>query len=74
MMGYKITVSKGIAGRIRPNDEIEDWERPRFGFYWWMWIPKIKHNGGRFSKNQTVDVSVMWGCAWLGLIFWPQTK
>jgi len=73
-MKYKFNVSKVIAGRVRPDDIIEDFENPMYGFYWWFWMPQYQSNGGKFKKGQCVDVSVFWLCFSLGLIFWPQTK
>lgn len=68
---YRVTVSRGIAGRTCDNDQIEEWERPRFGFYWWLWMPSLSWNGGRFHRKEIVDVGITWLCFWFGFIFWP---
>jgi len=71
-MKYKVTVSTVMAGKIVPNDIIEDWESPKFGRYWWFWSPCFNSNGGKFKRGDCVDFSVQWLCLSLGLTFWPQ--
>ena len=73
-MKYKINLSKVVAGRVRPDDIIEDFENPKYGFYWWFWLPQYQSNKGKFKKGECVDVSALWLCFSLGLVFWPQTK
>lgn len=73
-MKYKVTISKVMAGRVMPTDTIEDFEDPKYGFYWWFWMPVYQSNGGSFKKGHCVDVSIMWMCFSFGLIFWPQSK
>lgn len=73
-MKYKITVSKVIAGRVKPDDYIGEEENPRFGFYWWFWLPKYTSNGGRFRMGECVDVGLIWLCFSVGVIFWPIHK
>ena len=55
-----------IAGKTT-NEVFEQWEleskhRPRFGRYWWFWMPSISNNGGGFRKNKTTDISFRWLC------------
>lgn len=70
-MGYRVTISKGIAGRVVAADNIEDFEQPKYGFYWWFWLPKFDSNGGSRKRREVVDVSATWLCFWFGFIFWP---
>lgn len=65
-MQRKLHFSWVVAGRVRPSDVIEDFENPRFGFYWWFWLPHVAWNGGKFLKKQTVDFSIMWLCFSVG--------
>ena len=71
-MSYTITVSKVMSGRVKLGDKIEDFERPRYGFYWWFWVPKYSSNNGKFKRNECVDISLIWLCFSVGLIFWPK--
>ena len=75
-MKYKVTVSKGMAGRITATDTIDDYEEPysMYGFYWWFWKPRFNSNSGKFKRNECVDVSIQWLCFWFGFVFWPQTR
>jgi hypothetical protein len=70
-MGYRITAGFGMAGRVSPNDIIEDWESPKFGFYWWFWLPFFKSNGGSLRRRECVDIGVNIFCFWAGVTFWP---
>ncbi len=71
-MDYHATVSKVIAGRVRHDGVIDySFEQPRFGFYWWFWLPRYQSNGGKFKRQEVVDVSIQWLCFSIGLIFWP---
>lgn len=71
-MRYGATFCNVMAGRIKPSDIIDyTYEKPKFGFYWWFWKPTWKTNGGKFKREEVVDVSVMWLCFSIGLIFWP---
>jgi len=74
MTKYTVTISKCMAARVCKNDLIEDFEDPKYGFYWWFWMPLIKDNGGRFKRGECVDVSIMWLCFSFGFIFWPWNK
>jgi hypothetical protein len=70
-MGYRVTVSGVRAGRIAPDDTMGDWERPRFGFYWWFWVPALKSNGGKFSRRECVDINFHIFCFSASVTFWP---
>jgi len=70
-MKYRMTISKGIAGRVKSSDNIEDFENPRYGFYWWFWVPDFSSNGGSKKRREVIDISANWLCFWFGLIFWP---
>lgn len=70
-MKYKLTLSTGMAGRVSPDDNITEDECPRYGFYWWYYIPHISSNGGLISHNKIVNVSFFWLCFWVDFIFWP---
>lgn len=73
-MDYKITFNWGRAGRVRQDDVIEDFEEPRFGFYWWLWLPVFNHNNGIMKNREVVDVSLTWLCFWAGFTLWPRRK
>ena len=73
-MKYRILISKGIAGKILQTDDIEDFSKSKFGRYWFYWLPSINRNGGKFSKNQVVDVDIIWLCFWFGLMFCPTSN
>jgi len=62
------------AGRVQPDDIIDEWERPRFGFYWWFWIPYYHSNGGRFRRGECVDMNLKWFCYSVGVIIWNNPK
>ncbi len=70
-MPYKVTVSKCRAGRVQPDDVIGEYENPKYGFYWWFWKPRYVSNGGKFKREECVDVGLQWLCFSIGLIFWP---
>ena len=73
-MGSRISFSVGRAGRVRPGDEFEEWERPRFGFYWWLWLPQLHWNGGLPWRNDNIDVSLNWLCFWAGFVVWSRPR
>lgn len=73
-MKYYIDYRFIVAGRIQPNDVIEDDERPRFGFYWWFFIPNFNSNGGRFGQDECVYFSLNFLCFSFGLTFYPKLK
>jgi len=74
-MKYNVTISKVMAGRVQPDDIIDhDFENPKYGFYWWFWVPRYRSNGGKFTYDQVVDVSIQWLCFSVGLIFWPNNN
>lgn len=70
-MTYKPTFSGGMAGRHGTNYVPLSGETPRFGFYWWCWLPDIVWNEGRFSRGEVVDVNFIWLCFWCSVTFWP---
>lgn len=70
-MRYDIIFSKGIAGRVARDDVILNDEHPRYGFYWWFFIPKTSSNGGSIFREEVVDVSLHWLCFWVGFTLWP---
>ena len=66
---YDFMLNRGRSGRVMANDDIDyNFERPRFGFYWWFWLPRIKWNGGKFGRDACVDFNVMWLCFWVGFV------
>ena len=68
-VGY---VSVGMAGKVMPNDQIEDWESPKFGRYWWFWTPSFRSNKGKFKLSQNVDYNFHFLCFWLSFTFYYQ--
>ena len=73
-MKYQLTLNKGIAGRIRPDDIIEDFENPKYGFYWWLWVPNYHLNRGIMKSQEVVDVNITWLCFWVGFTLWPNSR
>ncbi len=35
-------------------------ETARHGYYWLFYAPRLRWNGGRFSKNECVDITLQW--------------
>lgn len=71
----KTHLSFVVAGKISPNDSIEDFENPKFGRYWWFWKPCTTWNGGDFNKKECIDFSICWLCFSLGFTsFWVGEK
>ena len=67
-----INFSFVMAGRIQPNDDIGVEEKPKFGFYWWFWLPEINTNGAKLTNpDQCYDISLMLLCFSVGFILWP---
>ena len=67
-----INFSFVVAGRIKPYDEIGADENPKFGFYWWFWMPEINTNGAKLlNPDQCYDISLLFLCFSFGFILWP---
>lgn len=62
------------SGRVMDDDTFADEEGPRYGFYWWFWLPKVKYNGGKFSCQHCVDYGINWLCFHVGLTFYYQGR
>lgn len=76
---YDIHFSGGRAGKYKSLAEFDEWElqqntRPRYGRYWWFWIPNLKSNGGKFDFTDCVDINFHFLCFWLSLTFFPNKK
>ena len=71
----QINFSFVIAGRVQPDDKIDPDEYPRYGFYWWFWIPELNHNGAKFSNpEQCFGLDLLFLCFSVGFILWPITN
>ena len=52
-----------MAGKVCPDDVLEESERPCFGRYWWFWLPRFSTNGGTFRrKDWWVTFQAQWLC------------
>lgn len=71
---YQWSISGGMAGHDYDGTPVEHLcpgQTPRFGFWWWNWMPRIHQNGGKARHIQVVDVSVTWLCFWVSLTGFP---
>ena len=66
----------GVAGRLPKDEDVAYWRclgnNPRFGFYWWRWLPRLGWNGGKLNWDDVVDIYIMWLCFNFGLTLWPK--
>jgi len=75
-MRYRLTFSFGGAGKVEPNEVLDKFslcegQTPRFGFYWWYWLPNWNYNGGRPSRCEVLDFSFHWLRWWGAVTAWP---
>jgi len=49
-----------VAGRICRGFPPPVPRYARFGFYWFFYVPRLCWNGGRFGRNECVDVTLQW--------------
>ena len=68
-----------VAAASSKGVEFEQWEldaksRPRFGRYWWFWLPNLFTNGGRFNAGETTDIVLQWLCFSLSLTVYTRRK
>jgi hypothetical protein len=66
---HNFCFSCGMAGKI-DNSEGNGVEIPRFGRYWWYWLPHIHHNNGKFWKREVTDINFMFMCYWFAITIW----
>lgn len=73
-MSYRISWSIGVADKIPPGETVEFdvyGQTPRFGRWWWFWLPMVNHNDGKFSRREVVDWTLCWLCFAVNVTFWP---
>ena len=74
-VGRKWSVMAGMAGRDYDGTPVEalcEGQKPRFGFWWWYWVPTIHKNQGRLIRRECIDVSLHWLCFWVCLTGFPK--
>lgn len=63
----EITFDCGQAGKHEPNEDLTPYvdgtnQTPRFGYYWWFWLPHLK-----ITK---CEISLWWLNNWICMNFW----
>jgi len=63
----KITTKLVISGKY-----IKDYGqgKPKFGRNWFFFLPRIRWNGGKFWKNEVVDVCFLWFIFCFIITYW----
>jgi hypothetical protein len=64
-----VSIGVGVTGR--GNNGIDT---PWFGFNYGSFLPKVWYNGGRFSRNEVVDVGWCWLCFHGSFTYWGTQK
>ena len=67
----KVNFSFKQAGKISPNDPFIECVTPRFGRYWFYWLPHFKWNKGLPWKNEVLDVGFYWLFYTVDMVLWP---
>jgi len=75
-MKYKVMFSSGGAGKMQEGEVLNEYslcagQTPRFGYYWWMWIPEFRMNGGSIFRKETVDINFHWLRWWCAVTMFP---
>ena len=73
-MKYKVNFSCGKSYRPKKGEVIDNGEKQMFGFCWFFWVPLYVSNGGKFRKNDVVDINICWLFFWVSVTFWPNRK
>lgn len=60
--------SKGKASLWDGKDLTLD--KPRYGYNWFFWFPRLHWNGGFPWKREVTDISCSWLMFWLGVTIW----
>jgi hypothetical protein len=65
---YTFDVTHGQAMRVSspPPEWCPD---AKMGRTWWRWLPYVRWNGGRFTRDQVVAVTATWLCFWVSVTF-----
>jgi hypothetical protein len=66
---YSVSLNYGQALRVdrrRPPEWCPD---AKMGRSWWLWLPRLRWNGGSFRRGQLVDITFTWLCFWVGVTF-----
>ena len=74
-MSYTMTCGFVVADKMPPGEVVDRdvyGQTPRFGRWWWFWVPTGHTNGGRFSRDEVVDVTFCWLCFAVSVTFWPK--
>lgn len=67
-MRYTVNVNYGQA--IKVGKHPPEWcPDAKMGRTWWLWLPRLRINGGRFLRGEIVDVTFTWLCFWFGVTF-----
>lgn len=75
-MKYRLTFICGGAGKVEPGEVLDKYslcegQTPRFGYYWWHWLPTWHYNGGRPSMREVLDFNCAWLRWWCAVTAWP---
>lgn len=76
---YRLTFICGKAGKVEQGELLDKHnlckgQTPRFGYYWWSWIPSFKYNSGNPLKRHILDFGMHWFCYWVAITAWPKRK
>jgi len=39
---------------------------------WGYWLPRWQWNGGRVTRGECCDITVLWLCFWVGMTVWNE--
>jgi hypothetical protein len=42
------------------------------GRCWGYWLPRWQWNGGRVTRGECCDITVLWLCFWAGMTVWNE--
>ena len=67
-MRYTASLNYGQSIKVGPNKP--EWcPDAKMGRTWWLWLPRLRWNGGSFARGQIVDITFTWLCFWFGVTF-----
>jgi hypothetical protein len=70
----KLSPSIYMAGRCSPEEAREQAKYcsppPRFGRFWWFWLPTPQWNGGLPWRDVCTDVTLKFLCFGVNLLIW----
>jgi len=61
--------SVGMAGRV-DDKPVEGVDSPRYGRWWWFWLPSLHWNKGIPWRGECLDVTFQWLCFWVTATRW----